>query len=94
MSLISFQGFARLLVVCHWIFPALLTVSILTSCPADRTLDACLGNYEEHFVKSSGYQVCTEGRAKLVLEFTRKYPLRGYILGVLTHTTTLDRLGR
>ena len=23
---------------------------------------------------------------------TRKYPLRGYILGVLTHTTALDRL--
>ena len=22
---------------------------------------------------------------------TRKYPLRGYILGVLTHTTALDR---
>ena len=25
-------------------------------------------------------------------EETRKYPLRGYILGVLTHTTALDRL--
>ena len=25
-------------------------------------------------------------------KITRKYPLRGYILGVLTHTTTLDRL--
>ena len=24
--------------------------------------------------------------------YTRKYPLRGYILGVLTHTTALDRL--
>ena len=24
--------------------------------------------------------------------FTRKYPLRGYFLGVLTHTTALDRL--
>ena len=23
---------------------------------------------------------------------TRKYPLRGYILGVLTHTTALDRV--
>ena len=23
---------------------------------------------------------------------TRKYPLRGYILGVLTHTTAWDRL--
>ena len=23
---------------------------------------------------------------------TRKYPLRGYILGALTHTTALDRL--
>ena len=27
-----------------------------------------------------------------VLDLTRKYPLRGYILGVLTHTTALDRL--
>ena len=26
------------------------------------------------------------------IENTRKYPLRGYILGVLTHTTALDRL--
>ena len=26
------------------------------------------------------------------LFITKKYPLRGYILGVLTHTTTLDRL--
>ena len=26
------------------------------------------------------------------ISFTRKYPLRGYILGVLTHTTALDRL--
>ena len=24
---------------------------------------------------------------------TRKYPLRGYFLGVLTHTTAWDRLG-
>ena len=27
------------------------------------------------------------------LDITRKYLLRGYILGVLTHTTALDRLG-
>ena len=26
------------------------------------------------------------------IDITRKYPLRGYILGVLTHTTALDRL--
>ena len=29
---------------------------------------------------------------RYVLDNTRKYPLRGYILGVLTHTTALDRL--
>ena len=29
---------------------------------------------------------------KLLLDVTRKYPLRGYILGVLTHTIALDRL--
>ena len=29
---------------------------------------------------------------KLKIEHTRKYPLLGYILGVLTHTTDLDRL--
>ena len=28
---------------------------------------------------------------KCTLAFTRKYPLRGYILGVLTHTTAWDR---
>ena len=26
------------------------------------------------------------------IDYTRKYPLRRYILGVLTHTTALDRL--
>ena len=26
------------------------------------------------------------------MAITKKYPLRGYILGVLTHTTALDRL--
>ena len=29
---------------------------------------------------------------KLKYIYTRKYTLRGYILGVLTHTTALDRL--
>ena len=29
---------------------------------------------------------------RVPLYLTRKYPLRGYILGVLTHTTALDRL--
>ena len=27
-----------------------------------------------------------------IIGYTRKYPLRGYILGVLTHTTALDQL--
>ena len=31
-------------------------------------------------------------KTKLQIRNTRKYPLRGYILGVLTHTTALDRL--
>ena len=26
------------------------------------------------------------------ISYTRKYPLRGYFLGVLKHTTALDRL--
>ena len=30
--------------------------------------------------------------AEMILDKTRKYPLRGYILGVLPHTTALDRL--
>ena len=30
--------------------------------------------------------------SKIMYLKTRKYPLRGYILGVLTHTTALDRL--
>ena len=29
----------------------------------------------------------------LFFVLTRKYPLRGYFLGVLTHTTAWDRLG-
>ena len=28
---------------------------------------------------------------QISLDMTRKYPLRGYILGVLTHTTAWDR---
>ena len=37
----------------------------------------------------------TEGRTYVMVEIlmTRKYPLSGYILGVLMHTTALDRLG-
>ena len=31
---------------------------MLTLSPATPTLNACLGNYEQYFVKSSGYQVC------------------------------------
>ena len=33
-----------------------------------------------------------EGLRSFNIGNTRKYPLRGYILGVLTHTTALDRL--
>ena len=49
------------MVVLQFLIPALLTASILPSSPATRTLDACLGNYEQHFEKSSGFQVCTVG---------------------------------
>ena len=31
-------------------------------------------------------------QVNMLLYFTRKYPLRGYILGVLTHTNAWDRL--
>ena len=31
---------------------------MLTLSPETPTLNACLGNYEQYFVKSSGYQVC------------------------------------
>ena len=34
-------------------------------------------------------RVCSQSRT-WILNVTRKYPLRGYILGVLTHTTALD----
>ena len=40
----------------------------------------CLQNYSELLIIGN------------VIEKTRKYPLRGYLLGVLTHTTALDRL--
>ena len=40
----------------------------------------------------SGETVVVNGAAgKHIYRFTRKYPLRGYILGVLTHTTAWDR---
>ena len=38
-----------------------LTVSILYSSPDSRSLDVCLGNYERHFTKNSGYKVCFNG---------------------------------
>ena len=33
-----------------------------------------------------------QGNAERILDITRKYPLRGYNLGVLMHTTAWDRL--
>ena len=36
------------------------------------------------------FMMALHGSAKIV--FTRNYPLRGYILGVLTHTTAWDQL--
>ena len=47
------------------------------------------------FSKPAMYLLCTYvlcQSAVPVIEFTRKYPLHGYILGVLTHTTALDQL--
>ena len=39
------------------------------------------------------HSVCLKFLQKEIdIVVTRKYPLRGYILGVLTHTTALDRL--
>ena len=62
-NLFVFQGLAKILVFLQFLIPALLTASILTSSPSTRILDACLGNYEQHFAKSSGFQVCTVGRS-------------------------------
>ena len=62
-NLFDFQGLARILAFLQFLIAALLTASILPSSPSTRTLDACLGNYEQHFAKSSGFQVCTVGRS-------------------------------
>ena len=35
----------------------------MTSTPETLTLDICLGNYEQYFVKSSGVQVCVVGQS-------------------------------
>ena len=40
---------------------------------------------------SFAIRTMTVKRRKSSLVLTRKYPLRGYILGVLTHTTAWDR---
>ena len=36
----------------------------------------------------------SKGLVESFFNLTRKYPLRGYFLGVLAHTTALDRLWR
>ena len=38
------------------------------------------------------YTLAKAGYIDLAVLYTRKYPMRRYILGVLTHTTALDRL--
>ena len=45
-------------------------------------------------MKTLNYLLYTPLAKKRTLEIARKYPLCGYILGVLTHTTAWDRLGR
>ena len=40
------------------------------------------------------YLVTVQEYLSLAVNNTRKYPLRGYFLGVLSHTTALDRLWR
>ena len=51
------------MVICQFLIPCCLTVSILTSSSEYLTLDACLGKYEQYFVKSSGIQVCIDGKS-------------------------------
>ena len=54
-------------------------------CYIDQILRPAFENETDHVSK------CNEkGNSKI----TRKYPLRGYFLGVLTHTTAWDRLER
>ena len=43
-------------------------------------------------VVKNGEFLGTQYEISLALFLTRKYPLRGYILGVLTHTTAWDQL--
>ena len=73
-NLFVFQGLARILVFLQFLIPALLTASILLSSPSTRTLDACLGNYEQHFAKSSGFQVCTGKSLSEALIFASTNP--------------------
>ena len=46
----------------------------------------------QHLVNGTKNKTATKGNICLNLYQTRKYPLRGYILGVLTHTTAWDQL--
>ena len=66
-------------------------------CPRKIRYISCLWA-EIKYLKSAGTPISKLNpdmilQSEMKLYFTRKYLLRGYFLGVLTHTTAWDRLG-
>ena len=56
-----FKALGRFLLILQVFFSAYLTISILLSTPNNRSLDVCLGNYEQYFSQTNGNKVCTRG---------------------------------
>ena len=98
------NGYTRYFVLLHkTTIPSLIPIeTICHFCSLDHlqkcTLKLCyIGQSVEHVV-----QICQMFTAMIIFQhtffslskqlLTRKYPQRGYILGVLTHTTAWDRL--
>ena len=50
-----------MLVVLQLLISAFLSAAVMSSSASNRVLDACLGNYEQHFEKSNGFRVCIIG---------------------------------
>ena len=59
----------------------------LFTCPPNQGLFAQLNDV----IKYDDFLFANPGKNSHLLLNTRKYPLQGYILGVLTHTTAWDR---
>ena len=76
------------LYILHFIFTVNFNLHIHLS-----NIWEALNEIREEFMTQAKVLAYISGFFRIYeFEITRKYPLRGYILGVLTHTTDWDRL--